>query len=209
MSVTHLAFRPAAAQTVALPSPTPEARDLADWSDADLARAIRDGDMHAAGALYVRHYEFALRVAGRVSNAGLAEDLASEAMTKVVAALLNGRGPDTAFRAYLATTIRNLFADRLRKLNGEVLVDPHKSALDRTQADPTEQALERSVVLAVLADLPDRWREVLWRTIVLEQPLSVAGASMGLNANATAALSYRARRALTQAYVLATASGAA
>jgi RNA polymerase sigma factor (sigma-70 family) len=163
--------------------------------------------MQAAGALYARYHPFALRVAGRVSNPGLAEDLASEAMTKVVAALLNGRGPEIAVRAYLAATIRNLFADRLRKLNGEVLVDPHRGALDRTEADPTEQALERSVVLDVLADLPDRWREILWRTVVLEQPLTVVGASMGLNANATAALSYRARRALAKAYLRAVSEG--
>ena len=182
---------------------------MADWSDQDLARAIRAGDMQAAGALYARHHPFALRVAARVSNPGLAEDLASEAMTKVVAALLNGRGPDTAVRAYLATTIRNLFADRLRKLNAEVLVDPHRSTLDRAEADPTEQALERSVVLDVLAELPERWREVLWRTVVLEQPLAAVGACMGLNANATAALSYRARSALTKAYVRAVSSGAA
>ena len=209
VSVAQLSLRPAPAQAEALPSPTPPPGALSDWSDLDLTRAVRAGDMEAAGALYARHHPFAVRTARAIANPGIAEDLASDALTRVVTALLNGRGPDTAVRAYLATTIRNLFADRLRKLNGEVLVDPHKSALDRTQADPTEQALERSVVLAVLADLPDRWREVLWRTIVLEQPLSVAGASMGLNANATAALSYRARRALTQAYVLATASGAA
>ena len=114
-----------------------------------------------------------------------------------------------AVRAYLVTTIRNLFADRLRRLSREVLVDPHEGTLDRVQADPTVPALERSVVLDVLAELPERWREVLWRTIVLEQPLAVVGASLGLNANATAALSYRARAALTKAYVRAVSSEAA
>jgi RNA polymerase sigma factor (sigma-70 family) len=165
--------------------------------------------MQAAGTLYARHLPFAVRAARAIANPGIAEDLASDALTKVVAALLNGRGPDTAVRAYLVTTIRNLFADRLRKLNREVLVDPHQGTLDRAQPDPTELALERSVVLDVLAELPDRWREVLWRTIVLEQPLAAVGASMGLNANATAALSYRARSALTKAYVRAVSSGAA
>ena len=151
-----------------------------------------------------------MRVAGTIGNPGIAEDLASDALTKVVAALLNGRGPDTAVRAYLVTTIRNLFADRLRKLEQvRSLVDPHRGTLDRVEADPTERALERSVVLDVLAELPERWREVLWRTVVLEQPLAVVGASMGLSANATAALSYRARSALTKAYVSAVSGEAA
>jgi RNA polymerase sigma factor (sigma-70 family) len=165
--------------------------------------------MQAAGAFYARHHPFAVRVARTIGNAGIAEDLASDALTKVMAALLNGRGPDTAVRAYLTTTIRNLFADRLRKLHGEVLVDPTAGTMDQAAPDPTELALERSVVLDVLAELPDRWREVLWRTIVLEQPLAVVGACMGLNANATAALSYRARSALTKAYVRAVSDEAA
>lgn len=209
VSVTQLVPRPAPAPAEARTPPAPEPLALADWSDQDLTSAIRAGDMQAAGALYGRYHPFAVRTARVIGNPGIAEDLASDALTKVVAALLNGRGPDTAVRAYLATTIRNLFADRLRKLNGEVLADPHRTILDRTEADPTDRLVERSVVLEVLAELPERWREVLWRTIVLEQPLAVVGACMGLNANATAALSYRARSALTKAYLHAVDSAAA
>ena len=204
MSVTTLTLPPAPAPAGAPQSRTPgPPQALAEWSDQDLVRAIRAGDMQAAGAFYARHHPFAVRAARTIGNPGIAEDLASDALTRVMAALLNGRGPDTAVRAYLVTTIRNLFADRLRRLSREVLVDPHEGTLDRVQADPTVPALERSVVLDVLAELPERWREVLWRTIVLEQPLAVVGACMGLNANATAALSYRARAALTKAYVRA------
>jgi RNA polymerase sigma factor (sigma-70 family) len=209
VSVAQLSLRPAPARAEALPSPTRDSRALSDWSDLDLTRAVRAGDMEAAGALYARHHPFAVRAARAIGNPGIAEDLASDALTRVVTALLNGRGPDTAVRAYLATTIRNLFADRLRKLNGEVLADPHWTTLDSAEADPTDQALERSVVIEVLAELPERWREVLWRTIVLEQPLAVVGACMGLNANATAALSYRARSALTKAYFSAVSGEAA
>ena len=180
------------------------------WDDSALARAVRTGDMQAAGALHARHYAFAVRAARGIGNPGIAEDLASEAMTKVVAALLNGRGPDRAFRAYLLTTMRNLFRDRLRKLDGEISVDPmEEGAMDRPEPDPTERAIERRVVLDVMAELPERWREVLWRTIVIEEPLHVVGASMGLNANAVAALSYRARSAFTKAYVRAVSTAAA
>lgn len=201
---------PAEAFAPRTPDPLPSAATpRADWSDLELTRAIRAGDMPAAGELYTRHHGYAVRVAARLSNPNLADDLASEAMTKVVAALLNGHGPDTAVRAYLVTTIRNLLADRLRKHHGEVLVDPRGQALDRAEEDATGRALERLVVLDVLAELPERWREVLWRTVVLEQPLSVVGASMGLSPSATAALGYRARIALTRAYARAAATEAA
>lgn len=183
---------------------------MTDWDDSALVQAVRDGDMQAAGVLYARHYPFAVRAARGISNPGMAEDLASEAMTRVVAALLNGLGPDRAFRAYLLTTMRNLFRDRLRKLNGEISVDPlEEGALDLPEPDPSERVLDRSVVLEVMAELPERWREVLWRTIVVEEPLHAVGASMGLSANAVAALSYRARSAFSKAYVRAVSTPAA
>ena len=52
----------------------------------------------------------------------------------------------------------------------------------------------------MLTTLPTRWREILWRTIVVGEPLSVVAATMGLKPNAAAALSFRARRGLSKAY---------
>ena len=111
----------------------------------------------------------------------------------------------TFLRPYLATTIRNLYVDKVRKGAHEFLVgDPE--VLDRLQADSTELVLEESLVVEVLSALPPRWREILWRTIILGEPLSLAGAKMGLNANAAAALNFRARGGLRTAYLARTSA---
>lgn len=178
-----------------------------DRADSVLIRAVRSGDMGAAEALYVRHHEAVLRAARRISNPGVAEDLTAEAFAKVVAALVAGRGPDHALRAYLVMTVRHLFIDSLRKGAREVLVDDDEGALDRTQPDAADHVVERSVLLEVLAELPARWREVLWRSIVLEEPLAAVAATMGLSPNAAAQLSFRARAGLGKAYRQRFASG--
>ena len=171
-----------------------------DATDRDLILAVRSGDPAAVEALYLRHHCYALRVAGRMSNPSLAEDLASEALTKVIGALTRGKGPDHLIRPYLATTIRHLFFDTIRKRDREVLVDDHERLVDDVQPDATELLVERSLILEVLAELPERWREILWRTIVLSEPLDAVAATMGLRPNAAAQLSFRARKGLSKAY---------
>ena len=168
-------------------------------SDSELIEAVRSGDTNATATLYTRHYDSALRVARGVAGSGNAEDLASEAFTKVLAAMLRGAGPVESFRPYLASTVRNLYVDGVRKSARELLVgDP--DILDHAEPDGTDAFVEQSIMIDVLASLPPRWREILWRTVVLGEPLRVAAAKMGLNANAAAALNFRARGGLTKAY---------
>lgn len=174
--------------------------DLAVEEDLALLAAVRRGDMAAMSALYGRHYTAALRTARGVGGAGLADDLVSDAFTKVFTAILHGSGPDRLLRPYLATTIRNLYVDRIRKEAKELLVG-NAEILDRLQPDESDSYLEESLVVDVLSTLPPRWREILWRTIIMGEPLSVAGAKMGLNANAAAALNFRARGGLRTAYL--------
>ena len=156
--------------------------------------------MSAMSALYERHYAAALRTARAVGGPGLADDLVSDAFSRVFNSVLHGAGPDHLLRPYLATTIRHLYVDRIRKGAHEFLVGDSE-VLDRLQPDETEMVLEESLVVDVLSTLPPRWREILWRTIILGEPLSVVGAKMGLNANAAAALSFRARGGLRAAYL--------
>ena len=186
-------------------SPSPPEHDAAVEEDLVLLAAVRRGDMAAMAALYGRHYAAALRTARGVGGAGLADDLVSDAFTKVFTSILHGSGPDRLMRPYLATTIRHLYVDRVRKGAHEFLVGDSE-VLDRLQPDDTEAVLEESLVVDVLATLPPRWREILWRTIILGEPLSVAGAKMGLNANAAAALNFRARGGLRTAYLAGTSA---
>lgn len=169
-------------------------------TDAELIRAVRSGDMDAAGSLYCRHCGAALRAARAIGGQGMAEDLVAEAFTRVLTSIHAGGGPDHGFRPYLVTTIRHLFIDAVRRSSREVLVGEAPERVDVVQSDDTDALVDQSVMFEVLAVLPARWREILWRTIVLDEPLTVAGAAMGLNANAAAALGFRARAGLCKAY---------
>src|SRR5689334_9766148 len=86
----------------------------ASATDAELIERVRCGDLDAYTALFRRHYDVALRQARRLTDAHAAEDLVSEAFTKVLDLLRRGRGPDRAFRAYLLTTVRRLHMNHLR-----------------------------------------------------------------------------------------------
>ena len=191
--------------TVDDPASPEAASDLAAEDDLVLLAAVRAGDMSAMSALYERHYAAALRTARAVGGAGLADDLVSDAFSRVVTSVLHGSGPDRSLRPYLATTIRHLYVDRVRKGAREFLVGD-SDALDRLLHDDSDTILEESLVVEVLSTLPPRWREILWRTIMIGEPLAVAGAKMGLNANAAAALSFRARGGLRTAYLARTSA---
>jgi RNA polymerase sigma factor (sigma-70 family) len=198
---------PSAAQPTGGSDDPSQTHDADVEEDLALIAAVRRGDTAAMSALYGRHYAAALRTARAVGGAGLADDLVSDAFTKVFRSILRGSGPDRLLRPYLATTIRHLYVDRVRKGAHEFLVGDSE-VLDRIQPDGTEVVLEESLVVDVLATLPPRWREILWRTIILGEPLSVAGARMGLNANAAAALNFRARGGLRTAYLARTSTDA-
>lgn len=172
---------------------------LADRTDSALIRRLRCGDMEAASTLFVRHHPSALRAARSIGNADVAEDLVSEAFTKVLTAILEGRGPDRAFRAYLVTTIRHLFVDVLRKGAHEVPVGDTLDLPQLASPDRIDDLVAEHAMAEALAGLPERWREVLQRTVVWGQPLAEVGACMGIHPNAVAALSHRARRGLARA----------
>lgn len=156
--------------------------------------------MDATAALYSRHLGSGLRAARTIGGQGMADDLVAEAFTRILTSIRAGKGPDHAFRPYLVTTIRHLFVDTVRRHAHEVLVGESSEVIDLVQPDQSEALLDQSVMVDVLAQLPPRWREVLWRTVVLDEPLSLVGISMGLNANAVAALNFRARAGLGRAY---------
>ena len=85
-------------------------------SDPELITRVRAGDRAAFGELYRRHSGPATTLSRQFArSAAESDDLVSESFARVLDNLLSGKGPDTAFRAYLFTTIRNTAYDRTRK----------------------------------------------------------------------------------------------
>jgi RNA polymerase sigma factor (sigma-70 family) len=171
-------------------------------SDAELLSQARDGDEAAFTELYVRHQAAAQRLANAYARAGDPDDLVNESFERILAALRRGSGPTEGFRAYLFVTLRRLAADRISKAQDE----PVDQVPEPVRAEATAQALDpddRRLVVAAYESLPDRWQAVLWQTAVEGRPPRELAPGLGMTANAAAALAYRAREKLRQAYLQA------
>lgn len=174
-------------------------------ADAEYITAVRGGDTAAFGPLYKRHRGAAYHLARQlVVSPSEAEDLVSESFAKVFTALLAGGGPDSAFRAYLLTSVRNTFYDAVRRGKKLTYTD-NLEVHDKGAAfeDPAIKGLDDTLAAKAYASLPERWQTVLWHTeIEGESPAQVAPL-LGLTANGAAALAYRAREGLKQAFLQA------
>ena len=174
-------------------------------SDAELITRVRAGDRAAYGELYSRHSTAALTLARQFSRSPAeADDLVSESFARVLDTLIAGGGPDTAFRAYLFTTLRNTAYDRTRKdkrLSFTDDVEAHDVAVDVD--DPVVLQAENSLVGKAFNALPERWQAVLWYTQVDGMSPAEAGVLLGMSANAVTSLAYRAREGLREAYLQA------
>ena len=131
-------------------------------SDAELIAQVRGGDKDAFGELYARHVDAGRRLARQLLRGSDADDLVSEAFTKVMTLLQSGHGPDVAFRAYLLTAIRRLHVDRVR---GEARLT---TSDDMTAFDPgipfqdtAVDLFESCAAARSLASLPDPSQQVL------------------------------------------------
>ncbi|WP_312897599.1 RNA polymerase sigma factor [Kitasatospora kifunensis] len=182
-----------------------ESRSLCEGSDQELAQAVRFGDGEAFGELFRRHEKSATRFASfYTKDPYTAQDLVAEAFARVLQVLKNGGGPDTSFRGYLLTVLRNIVTEWARSSERQLPV-PDVSIYEReSAASASSEALRNldySLVVEAFASLPPRWQEVLFYTVIhAEEPAAVAR-HVGLRPNSVAALAYRAREGLRQAYL--------
>ncbi len=178
--------------------------DLSALSDAELITSSRAGSDASFAVLYERHSP-AAKAAARSLGASRSDvdDLVAEAFTRVLSALRRGGGPEVAFRPYLMTCVRNAWYDKARK-DGRVDVPgdvPEDVNLALLNVPPDSE--DARMVAAAFASLPERWQMVLWHTEVEGRPAAEVGPLLGLAPNAVAALAYRAREGLRQAYLQA------
>ena len=180
-----------------------------ELSDAELVERVRDGDLDAYGVLWARHVN-AVTVFARHTSRRDAEDLVAESYTRVLVAIRSGRGPTTAFRAYLFSTVRRTAIDTIRRHDSRYVVTDQVEVLDRPVAQsPEDEAIATALgqnARQALASLPDESRTLLWDLIVHEQtPARIAG-HLGLSPNAVASRAKRARELLRVAFLSALAA---
>ncbi|QAY62969.1 sigma-70 family RNA polymerase sigma factor [Xylanimonas allomyrinae] len=183
-----------------------DAEPKEDWPDACLLAGIADGDREAMAVVWSQHYPAALRYARRLPHRLDAEDMVSEAFTRLVEIVQSGRGgPQGSITAYLFVIIRNIamksWHDRSLVFSALADADTPFDCVDPATLDAdlsgrmVRQANEE-LLAGAFENLPARWREALWCTVVDEVPAALVAERTGIGANAVAALCYRARRAL-------------
>lgn len=173
-----------------------------DRDDADLLACARNGDARCADILWVRVRPAVLAVArGIAENAHDAEDLASEAMAKVFAAIADGHGPTEAILPYLYATMRNLHISTLRRqarVGNPLALDEHR-VLNLVTVEP--DVIESELVTRAFKNLPDRWRYVLWAGLVEGRPGGEIADELAIKPAAVHALKARALEGLRQQYL--------
>lgn len=165
-------------------------------SDAELIARLRDGHNDAYTQLWQRHVAIVMHLA-RSYAPGSAEDLVSEAFLAVYRQIaVEHKGPETAFRPYLLTTMRNLAIKWSR--DGQ-LVDTSPDIDTVDPGDPLSQLTaeaEAGELLAAFSELPERWQRVLWLTEVERVPRTSIAAEFEISPNAVSALTRRVRAGL-------------
>ncbi|WP_350349246.1 sigma-70 family RNA polymerase sigma factor [Agromyces sp. G08B096] len=171
-------------------------------ADSALVERARHGDDDAFAELWRRHSSAGRTVARSFSTLD-ADDLVAESFTRIFDAIRKGGGPTGAFRPYLFTTIRHTAAGWGRARH-ETTLETLESFEDPSSSEAASlDALDRSLTAQAFRSLPTRWQEVLWYSEVEQMSPAEIAPLVGMSANSTAALAYRAREGLRQAWITA------
>lgn len=174
-------------------------------TDEELLVRVRAGEIDAYGELWRRHVGVALAVAGRFSTVADPEDIVQEAFQAVFTAVRDGGGPARGFRPYLARTVRNVAVSISRRRRAEPVGGLTELAdrLDVSVPGHDTQSVDRMVLVQAFQSLPERWRAILWMTVVEDVPVQDAADRLGIAPNAGAALVRRAREGLRRSWLAA------
>ena len=178
--------------------------DLSLGGDDELIAAVRGGDALSPTGHCASLFTSRPPAGWRCSSPGRSEadDLVSEAFTKVLLLLRRGEGPDLAFRAYLLTAIRRLAHRPAPGPGSEETTDdltPYDEGVPFT--DTAVEGFEGEAAARAFHSLPERWQLVLWHVEVEGQRPAEVAPLLGVKANAVSALAYRAREGLREAYL--------
>lgn len=177
---------------------------LSQSSDEQLIVGVRSGDLSAVGELFLRHGDAAQRVAlSALRSTADAEDVAVDSFHSVITAIRNGNGPSVHFRAYLFTAVRNRARVVLQE-RALVLPTDDSQVLDSVVPEFAENVDDD--MRAAFGDLPPRWQDALWFSVIQEESRAAIAERMGLSPNSFSVLLRRAKQGLRAAYLSRVAS---
>jgi len=179
-----------------------------EFSDEDLARASRLGDMAAFRLLVERHrgriYSLALRM---VRDRAEAEDMAQEAFLRIFRGLPTFRG-DSALSTWMVRVALNTFNRHLRRLprliplpevESEAGESGGRGASPRAARDPEEDAIaseEARRVRRLVAGLPANFRDAVTLFYLQDRSVEEAAAALGVSSGTLKSRLFRGREIL-------------
>ncbi|MFK0235481.1 RNA polymerase sigma factor [Streptomyces vinaceus] len=193
------------------PDPGPADRD----TDGHLVRRLRaayaagDGDRAVCELLYRRHRAAALACARRCSRSPQdAEDLVSEAFIRTLQAVRSGAGPREDWRPYLLSVVRRTAVEwRACAVRTVLTADIEAWCRPGPDGDDPQRRLldgeDRRLVTRSFQTLPERWKAVLWHTLVEDECPHPVPLLLGITPSAVSSLAFRAREGLREAYLRA------
>jgi RNA polymerase sigma-70 factor (ECF subfamily) len=150
-----------------------------------LVEQARAGDADARHALYVQHVDRVFRaVRGMLRSDADAEDVTQDAMLTVLTSLHTYRPrAEARFAAWVVTIALNTARRRFRRRRPELTATGELPDLPDDLSDPVEaldRARQRRALLAALAELPERDREIVSLRYGADLNASDIGAAMGV-----------------------------
>ncbi|MFE2143434.1 RNA polymerase sigma factor [Streptomyces sp. NPDC059456] len=203
------------------PEPDPDPGPGPGPSDGYLIRRLRaayaagGGDPAVCEFLYRRHRAAAFACARRCCRGPHdAEDLVSEAFIRTLQAVRSGAGPREEWRPYLLSVVRHTAVEWRAGARRTVLT-PDVEAWCRPGPDgddPQRRLLageDRRLIARSFQGLPERWKAVLWHTLVEDDCPHSIPLLLGITPSAVTSLAFRAREGLREAYLRAHLDAAA
>ena len=169
---------------IAMEEETPVVEEMLDLSDEELIENTRAGSIAAFEELWQRHSVFGL-IAARAEAPNNADEVNTEAWSRILRQIWDKVETHTAFRPYLYSAI-------------------HEAATDYTVAADSPDVR----MAEAFSTLPARWQEVLWYHNIEKMAPDDVIFLTGITPDAVETTQGRARRGLTSAWLATNAEHA-
>lgn len=167
--------------------------------DDDLLLDVRAGIEEAYGEIYRRYEPEARSFARSLVGPDAVDDVVAGAFMKMLQALRSGHGPVNHPVRYLMVAVRSSANDH--RARGARDRDVASRLIETDVAEDRSPMHEDDPLVVAFLTLSARWRQVLWWSEIEGQSPGEIGLRLGIKPAAAAALTYRARRALREAYL--------
>ncbi len=186
--------------TIRPPAGAPE--HVAPNSDIALMDAVRDGDQQAFTTLVQRYHDAIYRIAWRtLLDSEAARDATQEVFMKLWRRPTWQHSGGASLRTWLCRVALNAAIDARRRRRPTVdlpEVDFPNPSTEHGQDEQLQTEWRRQLVHRLVAELPDRWREVLVLYYFEQMSHQETAQVLGISAKAVESAVARARQALRQ-----------